>query len=83
MITFLGQLLQLATIFDNIGSKQELIHELTQEEVNKLFPRRNWNSCFAKTIREEVRVKPWAHSTHLGKSFADDVEKATFMAEYE
>lgn len=25
-----------------------------------------WNNCFAATIRKEISLKPWAHSTTLG-----------------
>jgi cyanamide hydratase len=36
-------------------------------------------------VREEIRAKPWAHSTHLGGAevFANAVEGNLLMAEYE
>ncbi|KAK4126505.1 cyanamide hydratase [Parathielavia appendiculata] len=84
-ITFLGQLLQLATVYDNVGRWAYLVHEETRRDVNREFPRRAWGACFATTVREEVRVKPWAHSTHLGgaEEFANAVEGNLLMAEYE
>ncbi|KAK4240512.1 hypothetical protein C8A03DRAFT_41934 [Achaetomium macrosporum] len=85
-ITLLGQVLQLATVYDNLGARAYLVHEATRADVNRAFPRHGWAACFAGTIREEVKVKPWAHSTHLGGSsgeqFANAVEGNLLMAEY-
>ncbi|KAI0406748.1 hypothetical protein F4802DRAFT_93840 [Xylaria palmicola] len=81
-ITFLGQVIQLATIYDNIGGNPGLIDEATRLDVNKAFPRKGWSDCFAKTIREELDLKPWAHSTHLGKEdFPGGVENNALMAD--
>ncbi|KAM5453171.1 putative cyanamide hydratase [Microsporum audouinii] len=66
MITALGQLIQLATIFDNTGGHEQLLSPRTVEDVIKHYPRMQWNSCFAETIRKEIALKPWAHSTTLG-----------------
>ena len=66
-ITFLGQLIQLATVYDNMGGNPELVHAETRVDVNRAFGRRGWSGCFAQTIREENKVKPWAHTTHLGE----------------
>jgi cyanamide hydratase len=66
-ITFLGQLIQLATIYDNIGGMPEIIHNETRRDVDKAFPRDGWSECFAHVIRLENGLKPWAHTTHLGK----------------
>jgi cyanamide hydratase len=83
-ITFLGQLIQLATVYDNIGGRAYLVHEETRRDVNRAFRRDGWGGCFAATVREEVRAKPWAHSTHLGAEvFANAVEGNLLMAEYE
>ncbi|KAB5577468.1 Oxidoreductase, molybdopterin-binding domain-containing protein [Coniochaeta sp. 2T2.1] len=65
-ITFLGQLLQVATIHDNVGDHAALVHEDTRRDVNGRFSRRGWNRCFGDTIGEELRLKPWAHLTFLG-----------------
>ncbi|PGH12177.1 hypothetical protein AJ80_06797 [Polytolypa hystricis UAMH7299] len=66
-ITAVGQLLQLATIFDNTGTYADLVHPSTIEDVSKNFPRQKWASCFAATIRKEIGLKPWAHTTALGE----------------
>ncbi|KAL4734432.1 hypothetical protein BDV11DRAFT_54919 [Aspergillus similis] len=65
-ITALGQLVQLATIFDNIGGHENLVHDDTVEVVVEHYPRLKWSSCFAATVAEEVELKPWAHTTALG-----------------
>ncbi|KAJ5157958.1 uncharacterized protein N7500_007609 [Penicillium coprophilum] len=83
-ITALGQLLQLATIFDNTGSYANLIHPSTIQDVSNHFPRLEWSSCFAGTIHEENRLKPWAHTTTLGEEeFRSKVLGNTLMAPYE
>ncbi|KAL5340217.1 hypothetical protein BJX70DRAFT_127855 [Aspergillus crustosus] len=65
-ITAIGQLIQLATIFDNIGGNAQLVHDNTVKDVVEHYPRLKWSSCFASTVGEEVRLKPWAHTTALG-----------------
>lgn len=83
-ITFLGQLIQLATIYDNKGGRPELVDQKTRDEIVAKFPRLQWSSCFAKTIREEIGLKPWAHTTHLGiNDFPQGVEGNQLMAPYE
>ncbi|KAK0750910.1 hypothetical protein B0T18DRAFT_435456 [Schizothecium vesticola] len=83
-ITFLGQLIQLATIYDNIGGHPELVHAETKVDVNRVFPRGGWSGCFAATVREEMRLKPWAHSTHLGeREFPEGVEGNELMGEFD
>lgn len=84
----LGALMQIATIFDNLGDNNEFVEPTTIAEVNKEFPRLNWSSCkdckFASTIREEGRVKPWAHTTKMGvEAFATGIEGNKVMARYE
>ncbi|KAL4916735.1 hypothetical protein BDW62DRAFT_185518 [Aspergillus aurantiobrunneus] len=65
-ITAVGQLIQLATIFDNIGGHTQLVHDDTVKDVIENYPRLKWSSCFAATVGEEVGLKPWAHTTALG-----------------
>lgn len=82
-ITTLGQLIQLATIFDNMGGHAELVHKGTIEDVVKHFPRKKWSSCFAATIRKENELKPWAHTTALGEEdFPVGVEGNKLMEPY-
>lgn len=86
-ITLLGQVLQLATVYDNIGTRPHLVHATTRDDVNRAFPRGGWGGCFASIIREEVKTKPWAHSTHLGgmdgEIFANGLEGNVLMQGYE
>ncbi|KAL4957539.1 hypothetical protein BDW69DRAFT_180464 [Aspergillus filifer] len=65
-ITALGQLVQIATIFDNTGGHAKLVHEDTIKDVIERWPRLNWSSCFAAAVEAEVSLKPWAHTTALG-----------------
>lgn len=83
-ITTLGQLIQLATIFDNMGGHADLVHQGTIEDVVKHFPRKKWSSCFAATIRKENGLKPWAHTTALGeREFPEGVEGNELMRPYD
>lgn len=83
-ITFLGQLIQLATIFDNMGGNPDLVNPETKVDVVNAFPRNGWNRCFAATIREENGLKPWAHTTALGEEdFPDGVLDNQLMAGFE
>lgn len=83
-ITRIGALVQLATIFDNMGGNKELVATETVEEVTKAFPRKGWSGCFAATIRKENSLKPWAHTTHLGEQdFPVGVENNQLMAPYD
>ncbi|RYP93552.1 hypothetical protein DL770_000294 [Monosporascus sp. CRB-9-2] len=83
-ITLLGQVIQLATIYDNMGGNQELIDRATLVDVNKAWPRMGWSSCFAGTIREENGLKPWAHTTHLGEeAFPEGVENNELMKPFD
>lgn len=87
-ITFLGQVLQLATIFDNVGEYptiegfSEIIHHDSVVDVNRAFPRAGWLGCFAEVIREEERLKPWSHSTHIA-DFAEKVLDNKLMQPFE
>ncbi|OQD89913.1 hypothetical protein PENANT_c002G00712 [Penicillium antarcticum] len=62
-MTAVGQLLQLATIFDNTGAYADLVH--------------------ADTIKDEIELKPWAHSTALGEEFEQKVLGNRLMEPYE
>lgn len=83
-ITTIGLLIQLATIFDNMGGHQELVHKETIEDVTKHFPRKKWSPCFAATIRKENGLKPWAHTTSLGEDeFPNGVLNNKLMEPYD
>lgn len=70
-ITFMGQLIQLATLYDNVGVYDgvgdfgQLVHDTTRDNVNTTFPRLSWCSWFANTVRAEEGYKPWCHTTHI------------------
>ncbi|KAF5701926.1 cyanamide hydratase [Fusarium mundagurra] len=87
-ITFLGQLIQLATIYDNVGDHPAVkdfglvIHKRTREEVNQAFLREGWLKCFAATIRKEEQLKPWCHTTRI-PNCADHIEGNLLMQPYE
>ncbi|EAW12028.1 putative cyanamide hydratase [Aspergillus clavatus NRRL 1] len=87
-ITYIGQLVQLATIYDNIGVHphvrdfEQLIHKDTRAEINEAYPRHKWCTIFAGVIRTEEKIKPWCHSTHL-VNFANEVEANTLMKQWE
>ncbi|KAF2473850.1 cyanamide hydratase [Lindgomyces ingoldianus] len=77
-ISSVGQLIQLATVFDNMGINPHLIHQDTIHSVVAAFPREKWSSCFAETIREEISLKPWCHTTAID-GFSEGVEKNQLM----
>ena len=71
-------------MIDNMGGHKDLIHEDTIKDVTKRWPRNNWSSCFAATIRKENGLKPWAHTTTLGEEdFPNGVQGNKLMQPYE
>ncbi|RDW72936.1 hypothetical protein BP6252_06843 [Coleophoma cylindrospora] len=66
-ITFLGALLQLATLYDNAGANDKLVADVTREFVVAEYPRLKWSSCFEAAITEECQRKPWSHTTKIGR----------------
>jgi cyanamide hydratase len=67
---------------DNVGLHPELVHKETIISVTDKYPRNKWTSCFAATVREELALKPWAHSTHIDH-FIENVEGNTLMEPYD
>lgn len=67
-ITFLGLLIQLATLYGNaavyhgIEDYGNWVGEATRGSVNAALPRRGLCSWFACAEREEAN-KPWCHTT--------------------
>jgi len=91
-ITMIGQVLQLATVLDNIGLRANLLHPDFIEEVSTAFPRKGWSEIFAKTIEKELAAKPWCHSTvfevpewkeGIQSNFATAVRGNQVMQKYE
>jgi cyanamide hydratase len=69
-------------IADNVGLNPHLIHKETIESVTQAFPRMQWSGCFASTLKEELELKPWAHTTVI-EGFAERVLGNDLMAPYE
>jgi cyanamide hydratase len=82
-LSLLEQLIQLATIYDNISDRPELVREKTRGAMIAKFPRLGWSNCFATAMREEVALKPWSHTTALGTKFPGDAEGNKLMTPYE
>lgn len=81
-ITTLGALVLLATVFDNVGLNPELVDRATIESVVEAYPRKKWTDCFASIVRDEIKAKPWCHTTHID-GFAEKVEGNTLMEPYD
>ncbi|KAI5456669.1 cyanamide hydratase family HD domain-containing protein [Mariannaea sp. PMI_226] len=87
-ITFIGQLIQLATLYDNCGKHpyvqdfDKIVTKETRDDVNKAYPRLKWNEWFSSTIKQEMCLKPWCHSTHI-PNFDKDIESNTLTSGYE
>lgn len=87
-ITYFGQLIQLATTYDNTGYHPHvkdfgnMLHETIRAEINEAYPRLKWCTFFSGTIRKEGKIKPWCHSTHL-VNFAKEIEGNTLMKQWE
>ncbi len=65
-VTTMTQLIQLATILDNVGGNAEMVHEETIEEVVRKWPRRGWSGCFRQVVEREKEIKPWAMVSRIG-----------------
>jgi cyanamide hydratase len=87
-ITFLGQLIQLATLYDNVGVYEGIddfgswIDDRTRDNINTAFPRGGWCHAFACIIRKEEANKPWCHSTHIPQ-FDQKLEANALMKPWE
>jgi cyanamide hydratase len=81
-ITTVGQLIQLSTLFDNVGGNPTLISRETIESVVAAYPRGHWSSCFAIKIKEELTLKSWAHTSAIA-NFAADMQNNKLMEPYD
>lgn len=81
-ITELGQIIQLATVFDNVGMNPDLITKDLIEATTSKWKRNGWSGCFAATIREEIGLKPYCHTTAIDR-FAEKVEGNSLMQPYD
>ncbi|KAH6604054.1 hypothetical protein Trco_007500 [Trichoderma cornu-damae] len=86
-ITFMGKVIQLATIYDNTSNHPyvenitEIIHTETLKDVTGAYPRQQWLGCFARTVGREERLKPWCHSTYI-PDFSEVILNNAFMKPY-
>ncbi|KAH2660927.1 hypothetical protein LV164_003321 [Aspergillus fumigatus] len=70
-ITYIGQLIQLATIYDNVGAHPyvkdfgELIHDTTRSQVHEAHPPGEWRTFFSGVIQKEQAIKPWCHTKKM------------------
>ncbi|KAL4267349.1 Cyanamide hydratase [Pleurotus pulmonarius] len=83
-ITVIGQVLQLATILDNVGLRANLIHPKLMETALAKFSGKGWMEKFATVVETELRAKPWCHTSSFehpnwregdASQFAADVRK--------
>jgi cyanamide hydratase len=81
-ITELGQIIQLATVFDNVGMNPDLITKELIESVTSKWKRNGWTGCFASTVRKEIGLKPYCHTTAID-GFAEKVEGNKLMEPYD
>ncbi|KAI9930726.1 hypothetical protein ASPWEDRAFT_107537 [Aspergillus wentii DTO 134E9] len=87
-ITYIGQLIQLATTYDNTGFHPhvkdfgKLVHDETRAQINTAYPRLKWCTFFSGVIRKEEMIKPWCHSTHL-VDFDKEIEANALMKQWE
>ncbi|KAI5119260.1 hypothetical protein M0805_007263 [Coniferiporia weirii] len=91
-ITTIGQIIQLATILDNVGLRANLIHPNLIATTCAAFPRKGWSGCFSLTIERELTLKPWCHTSTFERpnwvagvpsNFATDVRGNSVMAPFE
>ncbi|PFH48851.1 hypothetical protein AMATHDRAFT_64532 [Amanita thiersii Skay4041] len=91
-ITMIGQVLQLATILDNVGIRANLVHPSLIETTCAAYPRKGWSQHFASVIEQELKLKPWCHTTTfevpnwkegIRSNFATDVRNNTFMHKFD
>lgn len=74
MVSQLVFLIQISTLVDNTGAfAEQLVHMETVKNVVKAWPRLGWSGCFSSTVRKEVELKPWSHTTKI-ENFAEMIE---------
>lgn len=81
-VTMMTQLIQLATILDNVGGNAEMVHRGTIEEVVKEWPRKGWSACFNAVVEQEKQIKPWAMVSRL-EGFEDMIKENKTMEQWD
>ncbi|KAJ1987742.1 hypothetical protein GGI25_004231 [Coemansia spiralis] len=83
-ITPLGQLIQLATTLDVIGSNPDLYNNKTIDDIVNKWPRKNFNNHFAKLMELEMNHKPGSHTTFPACSdFIEKIRNNKVMEKYD
>ncbi|KAI0038483.1 cyanamide hydratase [Auriscalpium vulgare] len=91
-ITMVGQILQLATILDNVGIRADLISPELIKTTVAAHPRKGWSEHFARVVEKELALKPWCHTSTfevpswkegVKSQFARDVRGNDVMRPYE
>ena len=81
-ISRMGQLVQIATEFDNMGWQPWLVDRSVIEQVVKQHPRLKWSGCFSQAIQAEIDAKPWCHTTVI-PGFKEAVAGNELMEPYD
>lgn len=72
--------------------RANLVHPELIRTVVEAYPRHGWSECFASVIEEELRLKPWCHSSTFEvpgykpgepSQFASDVRGNDVMRPYD
>jgi cyanamide hydratase len=82
MVTTMTQLIQLATILDNVGGNAEMVDKVTIEEVVNEWPRKGWSGCFKAVVEREKVAKPWTMVSRI-EGFEDMIMNNQTMKEWE
>ena len=81
-VTTMTQLIQLATLLDNVGGNAEMVNKGTIEEVVKAWPRTGWSGCFKAVVEREKEIKPWAMVSRI-EGFDDMIMDNKTMKEWD
>lgn len=81
-VTLMTQLIQLATILDNVGGNAELVAQGTIEDVVSEWPRTGWSGCFRSVVEQEKAIKPWAMVSRI-EGFEDMIMDNQTMKKWE
>ena len=83
-ISPLGQLIQLSTTLDVIGSNPDLYNAKTIAEIVDKWPRKNFNNHFAELMETEMKHKPGSHTTFPACSnFIEKIKNNKVMEKYD
>jgi len=64
-MTTTAELIQLSTTLDVIGANTRHISPTTYNDIVQTYPRLNFHEHFATLMEDEMRLKPWSHTTSV------------------